>query len=432
MKAKILVIENEGIFTTTLKKRLRDWGYEVSEISSIGEKEILQIQNIDPDLIIMDTFLKGETDCIGVSESIDPKFRTPVIFYSSKIDDKLSKRVKTLPNRYHIQKSSKYLHLKRIIDGILKKVDLNEKEINSIINIYEESLFAQSDIETNSFISEIDNVENPISLNAQNNDLTDISNSNENINSFDEENDLPDVDSVINIDHIDNYVFRKNREEHLKFLKMLIATNFKKQDFYANLKIENTDTGEIIISKKGSDGYYQTRQKLEKELHKAEIYLSKLINKTKEQETEIKQLKDTGETRQKLEKKLQNAEKHITQLLNKIQSQETEIKQLKEKENIKQKLEKELQSAEKQITELLNKTKDQETDYLNLKKELQNSKSQASQLLNKTKEQETEIKQLKDTGETRQKLEKKLRDYKKHLQVLEKKMSDYKKTPSTS
>lgn len=430
MKTKILVVENDGIFTTTIRKRLKDWGYEVSEISSTGGEEIKRVQNIDPDLIIMDTFLKGESDCIEASELIDPEFKTPIIFYSSKIDEKLSKRVKNLPNRYHIQKSSKYLHLKRIIDSILKKVDLNEKEINSIINVYEKSLFAPNDIEMNDFIDEIDDFKDSISANAQNNDFITTASPNE--NSFDEENDLVDVDSIINIDHIDNYIFRKNREEHLKFLKMLIATNFKKQDFYANLKIERIDTGEIIISKKDSDGYYQTRQKLEEELHKAEIYLSELINKTKEQETEIQKLKETRVTQQKLEKKLQNAEKHITQLLNKTQSQETEIKQLKEKEKIKQKLEKELQSAEKHITELLNKTKEQETNYLNLKKELQNSKTHIAQLLNKTKEQETEITQLKDTGETQKKLERKLSDYKKHLQVLEKKISDYKKTPSVS
>ncbi|HMK54052.1 MAG TPA: response regulator, partial [Methanobacteriaceae archaeon] len=120
MNSKVLIVEDDGIFATALKKKLENWGY-VPKIVFTGQDALNEMEVVDPDLIIMDIYLKGKLNGINTAELIDDKFEMPIIYYSSSDDEKLSKSLKNHRNRDYVSKSSSDEHLKKTIENNLKK-----------------------------------------------------------------------------------------------------------------------------------------------------------------------------------------------------------------------------------------------------------------------------------------------------------------------
>ena len=58
---KILIVEDEAIIALEIEDRLLTMGYEVCGSASSGEKAILLAEKNNPDIILMDIKLKGDT-----------------------------------------------------------------------------------------------------------------------------------------------------------------------------------------------------------------------------------------------------------------------------------------------------------------------------------------------------------------------------------
>jgi signal transduction histidine kinase len=84
--ARILITEDELIVAIDLQARLKNLGYEVVGIASSGDDAILQVQDQQPDLVLMDIILQGEMDGIETSLQIQEDYDVPVIYLTANAD----------------------------------------------------------------------------------------------------------------------------------------------------------------------------------------------------------------------------------------------------------------------------------------------------------------------------------------------------------
>lgn len=77
---KILVVEDEKILASNIRKSLQKLGYSVSEINKSGEDAIKKVAETHPHLVLIDICLAGEVDGVQVADIIQNHFHVPVVY----------------------------------------------------------------------------------------------------------------------------------------------------------------------------------------------------------------------------------------------------------------------------------------------------------------------------------------------------------------
>lgn len=93
-KARILIVEDEGVIAADIEDRLTRLGYQVDGWASTGEEAIKNIDAQVPDLILMDIMLRGNIDGITVAEHVRHHHQIPVIFLTAYSDETMIERAK--------------------------------------------------------------------------------------------------------------------------------------------------------------------------------------------------------------------------------------------------------------------------------------------------------------------------------------------------
>jgi PAS domain S-box-containing protein len=93
-KAKILIVEDEGIIALELTSLLKQFGYIVLDNLLSGEKALERIEKDPPDLVLMDIVLKGPMDGIEAAHIIRTRWGIPVIFLTAYAEKERLKRAK--------------------------------------------------------------------------------------------------------------------------------------------------------------------------------------------------------------------------------------------------------------------------------------------------------------------------------------------------
>ncbi len=138
-KAKILVVEDEGIVAMDLKSRLQNLGYDVPDIALSGEEAIKKAGEIQPDLVLMDIMLTGDMDGIEAAEQIHVYRNIPVIYLSAFADKVTLQRAKiTEPYGYILKPfDEKELHI--AIEMALCKYKA-ERELRLAAQVFENGM----------------------------------------------------------------------------------------------------------------------------------------------------------------------------------------------------------------------------------------------------------------------------------------------------
>ncbi|QWR76432.1 histidine kinase dimerization/phosphoacceptor domain -containing protein [Candidatus Magnetomonas plexicatena] len=105
-KARVLVVEDEGIIALNLKRKLEKIGYIVTSIVPSSEEAILKAETDKPDIIMMDIVIQGEMDGIDTAAEIKKRSDIPIIFMTAYADDKLLERAKLIEPYGYIVKAS--------------------------------------------------------------------------------------------------------------------------------------------------------------------------------------------------------------------------------------------------------------------------------------------------------------------------------------
>jgi len=77
---KILVVEDETIVASNIRKSLEKFGYSVPEITNSGEEAIKKVAETNPNLVLMDICLGGEIDGEQAADIIQNHFHVPVLY----------------------------------------------------------------------------------------------------------------------------------------------------------------------------------------------------------------------------------------------------------------------------------------------------------------------------------------------------------------
>jgi two-component system, cell cycle sensor histidine kinase and response regulator CckA len=126
-KTKILIVEDDGIVSMDIESRLENFGYDVCGKTGYAEKAIEKIEELEPDLVLMDIVLKGEIDGIEAAKIIQSQFHLPVIFLTAHADEKRFERAKVANPFGYILKPFRDRELKITIEMALYKVHADQK-----------------------------------------------------------------------------------------------------------------------------------------------------------------------------------------------------------------------------------------------------------------------------------------------------------------
>jgi CheY-like chemotaxis protein len=122
-KAKVLIVEDDKLVCLILTKMVERSGYEVADIIAYGEKVIESIESRKPDLVLMDTLLKGEMDGIEATKEINRRWDMPVIYITGLMDEITEERASQTKYHGYIQKPINYADLQRAMESIIAKKD---------------------------------------------------------------------------------------------------------------------------------------------------------------------------------------------------------------------------------------------------------------------------------------------------------------------
>ena len=103
-KARILIVEDEGIIAQDIRASLQELGYEVCATVATGEEAVRKAEAERPDLALVDVVLQGGMDGIEAAHFIHSRFRVPIVYLTAYADDKMLERAKmTEPFGYLIK-----------------------------------------------------------------------------------------------------------------------------------------------------------------------------------------------------------------------------------------------------------------------------------------------------------------------------------------
>lgn len=114
---KILIVEDELLIAKVLRMQLENLGFEVENVVD-GHQALLRTQEMIPDLIILDNYLKNDT--IGTQVGI--KLREmgkniPIIFVTGNSFDQMVKETSSIENSFVLSKPVVFDQLIQIISN---------------------------------------------------------------------------------------------------------------------------------------------------------------------------------------------------------------------------------------------------------------------------------------------------------------------------
>jgi CheY-like chemotaxis protein len=90
--ARILIVEDEAITVSALKRELVSLGYEIAGTSSTTDEALKAVELQKPDLVLMDITLAGGVNGIVAAVAIRGTFHVPVVFLTAHADDRTMER----------------------------------------------------------------------------------------------------------------------------------------------------------------------------------------------------------------------------------------------------------------------------------------------------------------------------------------------------
>ena len=126
----IFVLEDEVLVSLEIQGRLQSMGYNVCGSASSGEKALEVLEQVQPDLALIDIRLKGEMTGIDVAKKLREKQQIPYLFLTSHSDKATLEKAKmAYPFGYLLKPVDEYaLHTNIEITMIRHKMEQKLKE----------------------------------------------------------------------------------------------------------------------------------------------------------------------------------------------------------------------------------------------------------------------------------------------------------------
>ncbi len=119
--ARILIVEDEAITVSGLKRELTSLGYEVAGTASTTNEALNAVRLHKPDLVLMDITLAGAVNGIVAAVAIRGNFHAPVVFLTAHADDRTMERAVSAGAFGYVLKPFSGAGLKAAIETALHK-----------------------------------------------------------------------------------------------------------------------------------------------------------------------------------------------------------------------------------------------------------------------------------------------------------------------
>jgi CheY-like chemotaxis protein len=90
--ARILVVEDEVVVAHDLQSTLTRLGYEAPAPVSSGEAALACLEEIHPDLVLMDIHLAGKMDGIATAQRVRERMDVPIVYLTAHSDEATFRR----------------------------------------------------------------------------------------------------------------------------------------------------------------------------------------------------------------------------------------------------------------------------------------------------------------------------------------------------
>jgi PAS domain S-box-containing protein len=124
---KILIVEDEFIEAMGFEKSLKSFNYNVVGISSSGEDALKKIDQLKPDLVLLDIILNGELDGIETAAKIKEDYNIPVVYLTAHPEESVIRRAKFTSPYGYIIKPVNNTDLKNTIELAIYKHQMENK-----------------------------------------------------------------------------------------------------------------------------------------------------------------------------------------------------------------------------------------------------------------------------------------------------------------
>jgi len=118
---KIYIVEDEPLIAETIKTALTKEGYIIVGMTDNAKEALFDIEQLKPELILLDIHIDGSIDGIELAQFIKKKCAIPFIFLTSHSDDVTLERVKQVEPAGYIVKPFNEKNLKTNIELAIHK-----------------------------------------------------------------------------------------------------------------------------------------------------------------------------------------------------------------------------------------------------------------------------------------------------------------------
>lgn len=122
--ARVVVVEDEGLLALDIEKYLNRLDYKVVGTASSGEEATTLVDNLKPDVVLMDIMLRGPMNGIDAAQQIRQHSNAAVVFLTAYSDEQTLQRAIDIEPHGYILKPFEEADLKVAVELALKKTHL--------------------------------------------------------------------------------------------------------------------------------------------------------------------------------------------------------------------------------------------------------------------------------------------------------------------
>jgi DNA-binding LytR/AlgR family response regulator len=136
MKKKIYIVEDEPLIADSIAHALEKDGYSVCGIADNAKEALYDIEELCPDLILLDINIVGTITGVALAGKINKKFKIPFIFLTSLADEDTINKVKETNPSGFLSKPFNEAGLRSNIEIALFKFEQKKEEKKLIENSF--------------------------------------------------------------------------------------------------------------------------------------------------------------------------------------------------------------------------------------------------------------------------------------------------------
>lgn len=149
---KILIVDDEVLIAEFLKDELIALGYQYIALAHNKKQAFIQIEEFEPQLILLDIRMKTDREGIEIAEEINAKYKTPFVFITAHSDKEIVKQALNTNPQGYITKPFKQID----VYAAIHLVESNYQKLNEKVLVFKDGyteikiladniLYAQSD-----------------------------------------------------------------------------------------------------------------------------------------------------------------------------------------------------------------------------------------------------------------------------------------------